>query len=64
MKNDTIGSDARVLREDEIDCINGGVLDNCTRLPGLPDLIMPPTGPGFVDPFASKLPSWVRHFPA
>jgi hypothetical protein len=61
MKNETIGSEAaHVLREDDLDGVHGGILDNCIRLPGLPDLVMPPSGPGYVDQFAPKLPSWVR----
>jgi hypothetical protein len=58
MKNDTI--ETGVLRDDELDSVNGGIINGCIRLPGLPDLVMPPTGPGYVDQFASRLPSWVR----
>jgi hypothetical protein len=58
MKNDT--TEIRVLHDDELDIVNGGIINGCIRIPGLPDLIMPPTGPGYVDQFASRLPSWVR----
>ena len=58
MTNDTIA--IRLLSDNELDSVNGGIIDGCIRLPGLPNLIMPPTGPGYVDQFASRLPSWVR----
>ena len=61
MKNETVGSvAAHLLQDDELDRVNGGIIDGCIRLPSILDLFVPPPSPGFVDQFASRLPSWVR----
>jgi hypothetical protein len=53
------GAAGRLLGENELDSVNGGIIGGCIRYPTiLPTL--PPTGPGYVDPFASILPSWVH----
>jgi hypothetical protein len=65
MKNDTHASDAaRLLRDDEVDAVHGGITGGCIRYPTILDPYVPPPSPGFVDQFASRLPSWVRQFPA
>jgi hypothetical protein len=61
MKNETVGSvAAQLLRDDELDRVNGGIIDGCIRLPSILNPWLPPPSPGFVDQFASRLPSWVR----
>jgi hypothetical protein len=58
-----IASDMRVLSDRELDVVNGGVTEGgCILLPGVPSRWPQPDG-GYVDPFASILPSWVRSAP-
>ena len=60
MKNETIGSvAAHALRDNELDCVNGGIIDGCIPRPKILEQWLPPQS-GYVDQFASRLPSWVR----
>jgi hypothetical protein len=64
VKNETAALElARLLRDDELDAVTGGIVDGCIRLPTIVGPFVPPTSPGFVDQFASRLPSWVRPAP-
>ena len=50
----------RTLQACELDAVTGGIIDGCIRLPIL-QMRLPGQIPPFVDQFASRLPSWVRH---
>ena len=52
----------RLLQDNEIDAVNGGIIDGCIKLPGIVVHPLPPQG-GYQDPFASILPSWVTNPP-
>jgi hypothetical protein len=62
--NKTVGSDisqaGRLLSDNELDAVNGGITGGCIRYPTILEPFLPPPSPGFVDQFASRLPSWVR----
>jgi hypothetical protein len=53
------GAAGRLLADNELDSVNGGIINGCIRYPNVLPML-PPTGPGYVDPFASILPSWVH----
>jgi hypothetical protein len=58
-----IASDMRALSDQELDVVNGGVTEGgCILQSGVPSR-WPQTDGGYVDPFASILPSWVRSAP-
>ena len=52
----------RQLEDHELDIVNGGIIDGCIKLPGVPAGNIPPDWQ-YKDPFASILPSWVRNPP-
>jgi hypothetical protein len=54
-----VDPDMRLLRDEELEFVVGGAVDNCIRYNTLVITTQPPTG-DYKDPFASILPSWVR----